>query len=84
MFVKRPDGMLYPVRCVRKTVSQYLGEHLADFESIVDAVLANRVTAHSSYLEQIAKHLKALVDPDSTFGQKVKAKMELRNFFVLG
>lgn len=84
MFVKRPDGMLYPVRCVRKTVQQYLGEHLADFESIVDAVLANRVTAHSSYLEQIAKHLKALVDPDSTFGQKVKAKMELRNFFVLG
>ena len=84
MFVKRPDGMLYPVRCVRKTVSQYLDEHLADFESIVDAVLANRVTAHSSYLEQIAKHLKALVDPDSTFGQKVKAKMELRNFFVLG
>ena len=84
MFVKKPDGMLYPVRCVRKTVQQYLGEHLADFESIVDAVLANRVTAHSSYLEQIAKHLKALVDPDSTFGQKVKAKMELRNFFVLG
>lgn len=84
MFVKRPDGMLYPVRCVRKTVSQYLDEHQADFESIVDAVLANRVTAHSSYLEQIAKHLKALVDPDSTFGQKVKAKMELRNFFVLG
>lgn len=84
MFVKKPDGMLYPVRCVRKTVSQYLDEHLADFESIVDAVLANRVTAHSSYLEQIAKHLKALVDPDSTFGQKVKAKMELRNFFVLG
>lgn len=84
MFVKRPDGMLYPVRCVRKTVSQYLDEHLADFESIVDAVLANRVTAHSSYLEQIVKHLKALVDPDSTFGQKVKAKMELRNFFVLG
>lgn len=84
MFVKRPDGMLYPVRCVRKTVSQYLDEHLVDFNSIVDAVLANRVTAHSSYLEQIAKHLKALVDPDSTFGQKVKAKMELRNFFVLG
>lgn len=84
LFVKRPDGMLYPVRCVRKTVQQYLGEHLADFESIVDAVLANRVTANSSYLEQIAKHLKALVDPDSTFGQKVKAKMELRNFFVLG
>lgn len=84
MFVKRPDGMLYPVRCVRKTVQQYLGEHQADFESIVDAVVDGRVIACSSYLEEIVKHLKALVDPDSTFGQKVKAKMELRNFFVLG
>ena len=84
MFVKRPDGMLYPVRCVRKTVSQYLDEHQADFESIVDAVVDGRVIACSSYLEEIVKHFKALVDPDSTFGQKVKAKMELRNFFVLG
>lgn len=84
MFVRRPDGMLYPVRCVRKTVSQYLDEHQADFESIVDAVVDGRVIVCSSYLEEIVKHLKALVDPDSTFGQKVKAKMELRNFFVLG
>ena len=84
MFVQRPDGMLYPVRCVRKTVGQYLGEHNADFEAVVDAVIDNKVIACSSYIEQIVKHLKALVDPDSTFGQKVKAKMELRNFFVLG
>ena len=84
MFVPKADGRLYPVRCTRKTVSDWLadvvdGQHKG--HELVDSVLAGE---KNEYLNNILKYLRTLLNPDATVSDRMNAKIMVSKYFIFG
>ena len=80
LFVPKPDGRLYPIRCTRRTVAEWYND--ADGEAKLDKVLQG--TLDNEYLEEVVATLRKLMSPDTVYGDRVNAKMSLKKYFVLG
>lgn len=80
LFVPKPDGRLYPVRCTRRTVAEWYKD--ADGEAMLDKVLKG--TLDNDYLQEVVDTLRKLMSPDTSYGDRVNAKMSLKKYFVLG
>lgn len=88
LYVPKPDGELYPVRCTRRTVGEWWkssdidGEHTG--ESLLKAILDPDSPVRNEYLENIVGHLRILLDENSSFADKIKAKSALAKYFLFG
>lgn len=79
LFVPKPDGKLYPIRCTRKTVAEWLD---GDGSTLLKEALDGK--GENDYLRAIVNTLKTLFDTKASVGARVKAKAELRKYFVMG
>ena len=84
LFVPRPDGKYYPVRCTRKTVEEWLKDSngLDLLNKTLDGT-ADRKNKNS-YLVELVDNLKKLMNSETNYGERVKAKMNLGRYFVMG
>jgi hypothetical protein len=86
LFVPKADGRLYPIRCTRRTVREWLDSNDVDggrnSEELLQAVMKGEVK--NAYLSSILKYLKIVFDEDSTLADKMTAKTMLQKYFIFG
>ena len=85
LFVPKPDGKFYPVRCTRLTVKKWL-DTVVDGQHKGKELLENAISGslENEYINNIIKYLKTLFDEDATIGDRMKAKMMLSKYFIFG
>ena len=84
MFVPKADGRLYPIRCTRLTVTNWLSSVVDGQHSGLE-LLTNVLSGEkNAYLNNILKYLKTILDSDSTVADRMKAKMMLSKYFIFG
>ena len=85
MYVPKPDGKLYPVRCIRRTVADWLKKDAdghRNGEELLNAVLSGEVK--NEYLGNIINYLNILFDEEATISDRMFAKQMLHKYFILG
>lgn len=85
MYIPKPDGILYPVRCTRRTVSQWMdaivdGTHTG--RELLDKAIEN--PNKTGYLDTIVLNLKVLFDPNADSKSRILAKKTLSRCFIFG
>ena len=86
VFVPKSDGRLYPIRCTRRTVREWLesndldGQHNGN--QLLDAVMAGELK--NQYLGNILGYLKTIFDSEATVGERTNAKVMLSKYFIFG
>lgn len=85
LFVPKPDGQLYPIRCTRKTVTSWL-DSIVDGKKTGAQLLADVLAGNSNnkYIGNIVDQLKVLFNKDATIYDRMQAKTMLHRYFILG
>lgn len=85
LFVPRPDGRLYPVRAIRRTVNEWLdntvdGSHTGRelLQGVMDGSIKNQ------YLENIVNFMRTLLNEESQWKDRMLAKIKLSKYFIFG
>lgn len=85
LFVPRPDGRLYPIRAIRRSVNKWLdntvdGSHtgMELLQGVMNGSIKNQ------YLENIVKLMRTLLNEESSSGDRVQAKIRLSKYFIFG
>lgn len=85
LFVPKPDGNLYPIRCRRRSVKDWLekSDNAAGVagEAFIKAILAGE--RKNDYLETIIEYVKDLLNTEASDGKRMKAKEMLHRYFTL-
>lgn len=79
LYVTRPDGFVYPIRCTRKTVSEWWKD--TKHQDLIWDLLRNN--HGNEYLGKIVDNIKTLLDVSKTREERVKAKMALTKYFTI-
>ena len=82
MAIPKADGHYYPIRLTRKSVKDWLLPGYEAGEELIKKILNQ--DAENEYLERIIYNLKVLFDEKQSLPARIKAKMELTNYFVFG
>lgn len=85
MFIPKADGRLYPIRCIRATVGEWMDgkvDGLHTWEQMLEGVVDGSI--QNSFIEGIVKQLQTLWDDRSSFASKMEAKAALSKFFAFG
>ena len=85
MYVPRPDGRFYPVRCSRRMVSDWLndnGSQLPNGEKMLREIMNGNLK--NEYLENIIYYLSILLDPRKGLTDRIRAKYLLSQYFIFG
>lgn len=86
MYVRKADGQMYPVRCTRRSVLEWLNSQANATQTgrdMLDSYLQTGSTGNA-YLDDIFSSIKTLMSPNSEIGQKIHAKTLLSKYFILG
>ena len=86
MYVRKADGQMYPVRCTRRSILEWLNSQANATQTGRDMLERYLETgsASNAYLDSIFSSIRTLMSPNSEFGQKVHAKTLLSKYFILG
>lgn len=88
MYVPKPDGRYYPVRCTRRTVKDWLASNDIDGvhsgESLLEELIAKDGNLGNEYLDTIINHLKILFNAEAAYNDRLVAKYALSKFFIFG
>lgn len=79
LFLRKADGRLYPLRCVRRTVGEWLGDN---GEALVKQALENKKEANA-FVKGLVNTLKNLLNPESKDLARVQAKNALGKYLIL-
>lgn len=78
LFIPKPDGKLYPIRCTRRTVGEWT--HLEDLYEIID----KKNTRGNNYIIRLATCLMSLFDESLSDDIRLEAKYDISEFFNFG
>lgn len=88
LYVPRPDGKYYPLRCTRRTVGKWLksSDNAAqkEGEKLIAELAKDSSVEGFEYLTNIIGYLKNLFDKDASPGKKMEAKRMLSRYFIFG
>lgn len=86
MYVRKADGQMYPVRCTRRSILEWLNSQANATQTgrdMLERYLETGSTGNA-YLDSIFSSIRTLMSSNSEFGQKVHAKTLLSKYFILG
>lgn len=89
LYVPRPDGRLYPLRCTRRSVKDWYGLQdnslgVTGKEYILSVLNKSKKEGADGYIGNILSHLRVLYGADNDDGVRMKAKENLHRYFTFG
>lgn len=80
MYVPKPDGKMYPLVCIRRTVGDWLKDK---GEDMLTAAL-NGESNSNEYIKNITDLFYILLNPSKEWSERMQAKQDLSRYFLFG
>lgn len=89
LFVPKPDGTMYPIRCTRRKVKDWFKQKADSSqtgEDMLEKVLDENTPQRqkNKYISNIVEYLRTLLDEEASFAERMEAKSKLSKYFIFG